>query len=549
MMKLRVGWLVLLTLSGVGCMPEWVRNSVWDPTAVGRYTMRDAVTTQVIRSVSIQDLDDAIIAEPPKEDDLVIQYSDYVLKPNDIIQISVFELLFEGYDQTYTRQISDLGFITVPVLGTFKASGKTARQLEIDVANRLRGEILIDPQVTIQLVSQRQEYFNALGGIRPGQYPLERRSLRLVEVVAMLGDVPNPDIKTLYIIRQRRPKARTDQNLLNQYKAAAPSKPLGLMAPGLGALTEMVRSGTAVEPASQPAAETGQPGAAPAAPATNTSDLQAALAESALGTQPARKPSAQPSEAAPEAAPAGSPAVLAPEPPAKASIWVSGRGWVEVSPQPREAAAPSPEVDWEALQQSMPIPRIIGIPIEDLRRGDPRYNIVLRDGDLLYAPNVKVGEFYVMGQVARPGAYLFNGRDITLKQAVAAAGNLGTLAWPQHCQLVRRIGGDREEHVVVDLDAIFAGRAPDIYMKPQDLLNVGTNFVTTFLAAIRTGFYANYGFSFSYERNFYGMDGFDLTPNDGLKSTWTPSRGSFTRRMGGGLMNSALGNIPTLLAP
>ena len=223
-----------------------------------------------------------------------------------------------------------------------------------------------------------------------------------------------------------------------------------------------------------------------------------------MGTQPAPKTLSQPAEAAPAAG------VTPPEaePPAKTSVWVSGRGWVEVNPQPREApAAPSAEVDWEAMQQSMPVPRIIGIPIEDLRRGDPRYNIVLRDGDLLYAPNVKVGEFYVMGEVAPPGSICLNGRDITLKQAVAAAGNLGPLAWPQHCQLVRRIGADREEHIVVDLDAIFAGRAPDIYMKPQDLLNVGTNFATIFLAALRQGFYTHYGFSFTYERNFYGPTG------------------------------------------
>ena len=235
MMNSRLGLLFVVVLSVAGCNAEWVRNSVWDPSAVGRYTMRNSVTTQVIRSVSIQDLDDAIIAEPPKEDDLVVQYTDYVLKPNDIVQMSVFELLFEGYDQSYNRQISDLGFVTVPILGTFKASGKTPHQLEIDIANRLRGEVLIDPQVSVQLLSQRQEYFNALGGIRPGQYPLDRRNIRLVEVLAMLGDVPNPDIKTLYVIRQRRPKSRVDQSQLKQYvKPATGKSPLSL-APGLGA--------------------------------------------------------------------------------------------------------------------------------------------------------------------------------------------------------------------------------------------------------------------------------------------------------------------------
>ncbi len=54
----------------------------------------------------------------------------------------------------------------------------------------------------------------------------------------------------------------------------------------------------------------------------------------------------------------------------------------------------------------------------------------------------------------------------------------------------------------VDVDAIFSGDQPDIYLKPNDVIQVGTNILAPFLAAIRQGFRITYGFGFLYDRNY-----------------------------------------------
>jgi len=138
--------------------------------------------------------------------------------------------------------------------------------------------------------------------------------------------------------------------------------------------------------------------------------------------------------------------------------------------------------------------------------GDPKYNIVIREGDAIYVPADIVGEFYVMGNVNRVGAFVMSGRPLTLKMAIATAGGLGGLAWPKHCEVTRRIGRNKEETVMVDLDKIARGEQPDFFIKPHDLINVGTHPSTYYRAILRSAFRANYGFGFVYDRNFAYRD-------------------------------------------
>jgi len=56
--------------------------------------------------------------------------------------------------------------------------------------------------------------------------------------------------------------------------------------------------------------------------------------------------------------------------------------------------------------------------------------------------------------------------------------------------------------VHVNLQAIFDGEQPDIFLKPNDLVNVGTDIVMPFLAVIRNGFRFTYGLGFVYDRNY-----------------------------------------------
>jgi hypothetical protein len=146
--------------------------------------------------------------------------------------------------------------------------------------------------------------------------------------------------------------------------------------------------------------------------------------------------------------------------------------------------------------------RIIRVPLERLQRGELQYNVVIRPNDTIIVPSPKVGEYYMGGHVQRSGVYSLTGRQITLKQAIISAGMIDPLGWPERTEVIRRVGKDKELFVRVDLPKIFAGQQSDIYLRPYDTINVGTNALAPFMAAIRGAFRFTYGFGFIYDRNF-----------------------------------------------
>ena len=180
---------------------------------------------------------------------------------------------------------------------------------------------------------------------------------------------------------------------------------------------------------------------------------------------------------------------------------------VEPPDDRRRAAEPQP-FEWEDVPELEFEQRVIRIDAEALQNGDPSKNIVIRERDWIRVP-IDNRAYYLMGEVQRPGVYGFAGREISVKQALAAAGGFGPLAWPRRCEIIRRDpGSDRELTIPINLDAVFAGLEDDFYLRDGDILNVGTHFVAPFLFVIRNSFRFTYGFGFVYDRNFADKDAF-----------------------------------------
>jgi hypothetical protein len=101
---------------------------------------------------------------------------------------------------------------------------------------------------------------------------------------------------------------------------------------------------------------------------------------------------------------------------------------------------------------------------------------------------------------------------LTLTRAITASGGLAGLAIPERVDLTRVVGEDQQATIMLDLRAIEQGTQPDVYLKPDDRINVGTNFWAYPLAVLRNGFRTSYGFGFLLDRNF-GNDVFGPPPS------------------------------------
>lgn len=130
-----------------------------------------------------------------------------------------------------------------------------------------------------------------------------------------------------------------------------------------------------------------------------------------------------------------------------------------------------------------PQPRILKIDNQKLKAGDMRYNVVIRPGDVISVPDPNLGFVYMMGKVRRPGAYTIPGpSELTLYRLIMSAGTIaedGPLVAsaqqsdPLYLDLVRTLPDGEQKIYHFNLKAIADGQASDIYLWPNDLINIG----------------------------------------------------------------------------
>ncbi len=500
--------LLCAALSSTACVQmKSMWNGMIDPSQVGHFG-NSPLPGAIRKTLTIHDDPVGVPgAEEPRPDDLVVEVEDYRLGPGDTVQIAIYELIERQRYEPFRRTISESGNIDLPVVGRIDSVvGMTESDLTEAIAGRLTQlEVLEDPFVDVVVLERQQRTFSISGGVPVvGEYPIIRPNYRLMDALIAAGDA-SPDLKDVYVYRSM-------------------SEP----APAPASDSESKVDGANLTLAAFDPGPSGRP------PSTKPAATQATLNETA------RKELLE--AAAPAPARGSVPDTPAAPPGAQRSRWI----WVDGEWRERglgQATAPSPplppeppvpatapeadtenagkeQVDWESLA-SEGRQRIIHVPLPRLRNGDVRYNIAVRTGDRIWVPLGQIGDFFVMGHVNRPGVYSLNQREVTVRQAIAAAGGLSELAWPTRCEIIRRVGGDREVVIPIDLSAIFDGQMEDFMLRPDDVLNVGTSAVAPFLAQIRNAFRIAYGFGFVYDRNFADIDSYagQQNPTDRRRAT------------------------------
>jgi len=125
------------------------------------------------------------------------QRSDYIIGPEDLLEISVFEL--EGLNKTV--RVSEEGMINLPLLGEVQAEGQTRRGLEETVRALLEEKYINNPQVSVFIREYRSRSVSVIGSVqKPGSYKLlgARTLIHMISEAGGLTDRAGPE---LYLMR------------------------------------------------------------------------------------------------------------------------------------------------------------------------------------------------------------------------------------------------------------------------------------------------------------------------------------------------------------
>ena len=517
-------------LSMTGCeVDSWM-----DPSRTG-YFEHTPTSIPILRKLDVIEVEqDAFYTEigPPTPEDLLAASSEYQFASGDAVEIQINDLFQTDKAEQFRRVVDQSGKVTIPIVGAVQLSGMTETQAIDAITEKLR-PIIRDPRVSITILEGRAFTFVVDGQCRnTGVYSLSRPDFNVIQAVALAGGAID-GVRRIRIVRVEEEAAPTEPSTSD---SAAPA---GAAAPA---------------PSAQPAAPTAP--AAPAAPSVDDLLKQIAPAEPATTPAPASPGAlrtAEPAVAvdvdeleAPKVAEPGSvppgeavkvPAATRPSQAARYVFDTEKQEWVFVEPGAAEPAPMDGSVDLtapnspegavtgpaaaeggRALMQPKDyrLPdgrktRIIVVDWVKLQQGDLTQLVIVRPGDLIHVES-DLGVVYIDGEISRPGVYnLPPIGELTLSRLVAAAGGFGQIAIPERVDLIRKVAPDREAVVRVNLKAIRNKAEPDIVMRGDDHIIIGTNFFATPLAVIRNGFRMTYGFGFLLDRN-WGNDVFGAPP-------------------------------------
>lgn len=464
-----------------------VRNGWLDPTALGEF--KQSTTMEIRTSLSLEDTPLGIPgATYPTPGDLEIIYEEYPISGGDSLAIEIYELRERRIPYQVQFQVTPAGYVNLPVLGHVTAAGLTVKQFEVELANTLREkDILLNPDVTVNPLLLQKATFSIFGigvsasnnaPLRAGTFPIRRPDLRVLEAINQVGGL-NEFVTDVYIFRTYE-RGMFDSTKVNHHDDQSSNHQL--------------RTITKPRMTEYSAVSGGSNG--PRLVRQNQQEKKSILD------------------------------ALQPDP-TDAYIYIDGKFVRNPKYKPSTGKenlsraviptfdAPTPAVNWARLAGETNF-KVILIPADLLRGGDPDMNIYVRPGDVIRIVSGEIGVYYVMGQVNRVGTFAFNAEKITLKAAIAAAGGLAPLAWPDRCTVYRRMGA-REQMIQVNLDRIFAGKDSDFFIRRGDLINVGTHPFAPFLQRIRgltlPNPVANIGYGFTYTRNFADIDSFSVRTN------------------------------------
>jgi polysaccharide biosynthesis/export protein len=142
----------------------------------------------------------------------------FIIGPGDVLDINFWK---EPYISMAVTVRSD-GNISLPLIKEVQASGRTPRQLEREIASKLRPYIS-EPEVTVIVKEIKSQKFNILGQVvRPGSYPLTG-SMTALDAIALAGGFRDfAKQKKIYILR-KNPDG-SESKLLFNYIAVAKGK-------------------------------------------------------------------------------------------------------------------------------------------------------------------------------------------------------------------------------------------------------------------------------------------------------------------------------------
>lgn len=136
---------------------------------------------------------------------VIASEKDYKLSSGDVISIKVFSEPDLSFDSI---KLTENGSFNYPFIGEIKAQGKTAVQLQNTIKNKLSGDYLINPRVSVSVLEYRQFFIS--GEVKsPAGYAYQP-GLTIRRAIALAGGLTErASERKITIVREADPNKKS----------------------------------------------------------------------------------------------------------------------------------------------------------------------------------------------------------------------------------------------------------------------------------------------------------------------------------------------------
>jgi polysaccharide export outer membrane protein len=142
--------------------------------------------------------------------------SAYKIGPQDVLEISVFKVP----ELARSVQVADAGTINLPLVGEVQAAGRTASEIERDLAKKLGSKYLQSPQVSVYVKEFNSRRVTIEGAVKkPGVYPIRGKTTLMQFIATAEGTTDPAETDSILVFRTvsgKRSAARFDLDAIRK---------------------------------------------------------------------------------------------------------------------------------------------------------------------------------------------------------------------------------------------------------------------------------------------------------------------------------------------
>lgn len=127
--------------------------------------------------------------------------ANYRISPDDLIGVVVFQ----EQDLSTEARVAGDGSINLPLIGSITVRGLSTEQAASAIRRALADGYLVDPQVTVNIVSYSKRVFTVLGQVQsPGSFEIqENKPITLLDAIGMAGGFTSIANQKKVILKRR----------------------------------------------------------------------------------------------------------------------------------------------------------------------------------------------------------------------------------------------------------------------------------------------------------------------------------------------------------